>query len=1116
VGAPLRVLLLGRFEVVQGEAPIPTSAWRRRRPADLLKLLALTPGRSLPRAAVIDALWPDKDPASGANNLHRALYDLRQVVGGRAVEVDHGTVRLRPEVWVDADEVEQAVRQGGLQRLHDAVALCRGDLSPEDQESPWLVPHRHRLRQRFVEAAWPVARQAADAGDAATAIPLLRRILAIEPLEEEAHALVMRLLAETGRRSEALAQFDACAAARRAAGHDRPSYEVEALRDRIEAGEVAPASAVLQADGATRAARRLLGRDAPGPVRGREALLASLTQLLDRGHGAVVLLGERGAGATRVAVEGARLAQARGCTVLSAAAPGLPCAPGALLAAALADERRARPGVAPDPFQAPPPHRASPDAARRARFEGVRDALAAAGGGGPLYLLLDDLHLADPTSLALLHALAREAEPLRLVIVATCREEAVRAGTPIQTALAHLDTERLARGLRVSRLSAAGARAVLGDLMGAAPLDALAGAVHRAADGRPAAIEAVVAAWHHSGLVPADPEAAVRAALAHLPPDGLAFLEAAAVVGRRFSPDLARAAGGLGVRQAIAGLEAAAAAGLLDDTGDGWRFHHASARDALLLDLPSARRRALHAAAAESLEEAARRPGAEPPSEAMASHWLQAGQPARALPHLLAAGHRALDEAALAEGAPLLDDALALADQQAIRLGPARGQALDALGWARLGLAELPALARAAEAAAGPDDDGPAPPERRARARRWAALARVTGGDLPGALALVEAGLEEAAAAGPGAEEHAREDGAPLLHLRAQLLWHAGRFEESLAAGLACAAEGDRLHDADLSARGRDVAALAGAMLERPLPAPAPGDGPGPGPADLRRQDRAPDHPFDLHLVLWERDLVSGWTVHDLARAAAALSERAAARGARDALAAGRTGAGLAALAAGWLEEAERLLRQALALHREGHAALGEALALDRLGAVLTAGGEHAAAAAALAAGVVAAERGGLRRHALVRLHATLARALLATGEQHAAEAALREAADAMEAHGDCLVCEAALRPELVRAALAGGRQEQAAAEVAALEALAGRHGGGWLGGLAATARGRLLLSGGHHAEARAAFALSRSRLRAVGARLEAARAGRLLARCRGGEPVAAEEAVLLPCDADA
>ena len=88
--APLKVFLLGRFEVVRGDAPIPYSSWRRRRPADLLKLTALTSGRVLSRERVIETLWPDKDPSSGANNLHRALYDLRQILGGRFVDLEHG------------------------------------------------------------------------------------------------------------------------------------------------------------------------------------------------------------------------------------------------------------------------------------------------------------------------------------------------------------------------------------------------------------------------------------------------------------------------------------------------------------------------------------------------------------------------------------------------------------------------------------------------------------------------------------------------------------------------------------------------------------------------------------------------------------------------------------------------------------------------------------------------------------------------------------------------------------------------------------------------------------------------------------------------------------------
>ena len=65
-GARLKIYLLGRFEVVRHDGPIPADAWRRRRPSDLLKLIALAPGRQLARDQVIETLWRDKDSASGA------------------------------------------------------------------------------------------------------------------------------------------------------------------------------------------------------------------------------------------------------------------------------------------------------------------------------------------------------------------------------------------------------------------------------------------------------------------------------------------------------------------------------------------------------------------------------------------------------------------------------------------------------------------------------------------------------------------------------------------------------------------------------------------------------------------------------------------------------------------------------------------------------------------------------------------------------------------------------------------------------------------------------------------------------------------------------------------
>ncbi|HEX9049430.1 MAG TPA: BTAD domain-containing putative transcriptional regulator, partial [Anaeromyxobacter sp.] len=655
---PLRVYLLGRFEVVRADAPIPAHAWRRRRPADLLKLVALAPGHALPRDAAIDTLWPEKDPASGANNLHRALYDLRQILGGRFVDIERGRVALRGGVWVDVDAFEGAVAAGGRDGCRSAVALYGGDLSPEDPESPWLEPRRTTLRSRFVEAAFPLAREAAADGDAPLAIPLLRRILAVDVAAEDAHRVLMRLLAENGRRGEALRQYDACEAALRAAAR-APSDETRLLRAAIQRGEVGPAQGRPTADGARLAARRLLGTSDPPPVRGRGPLLLLLEALVEQGTGAhvpgtgrrvLVLLGERGVGKTRLAVEGARLAQARGAAVLCGIGGCAPGVPYAVLKDVLREQARLDPG-SPDAVDALALRAGvAGEDVRLAICDRIERALAGAAGGRPIFLLLDDLHLADESSLNVVHLLARHARALRLMIVATVSEEAIRAGTPIQTALAHLDCGRLGRGVRVPRLGLAATREQVQDLVGAPPPEPTLVQIYRTTDGAPLLVEELVRAQREAGqpLLPGDPSAAIRGRVARLGPRAEALLAAAAAAGDRFDFDAVRAVSGLTAHEAVAALEACLEARILDEDGAGYHFHHALVREAIEKGLAPERVASLHAALADELEatgaddaRSTSAVGREPPYERIALHRRRAGQDARALRPLVAAGHRA-------------------------------------------------------------------------------------------------------------------------------------------------------------------------------------------------------------------------------------------------------------------------------------------------------------------------------------------------------------------------------------------------------------------------------------------------------------------------------------------
>src|SRR5262245_29015044 len=119
----LRIFLLGRFVVERNGVLLPPESWHRRRPADLLKVLVLAPDHAMHREALIDKLWPDKNLDRGANNLHRGLYDLRQILGGQWVYVDKGVVRLNRTAWVDVSAFEASVAAGDPASLSTAMTL---------------------------------------------------------------------------------------------------------------------------------------------------------------------------------------------------------------------------------------------------------------------------------------------------------------------------------------------------------------------------------------------------------------------------------------------------------------------------------------------------------------------------------------------------------------------------------------------------------------------------------------------------------------------------------------------------------------------------------------------------------------------------------------------------------------------------------------------------------------------------------------------------------------------------------------------------------------------------------------------------------------------------------
>src|SRR5829696_3072033 len=110
----VRVWLLGGFRVSVGSRTITQDAWRLRKAAALVKLLALAPGHRLHREQVMDLLWPEANRRAASNNLRTTLHSARKVLDPTAAfyhlasEDESLVLCPKSDLWVDVDAFEEA------------------------------------------------------------------------------------------------------------------------------------------------------------------------------------------------------------------------------------------------------------------------------------------------------------------------------------------------------------------------------------------------------------------------------------------------------------------------------------------------------------------------------------------------------------------------------------------------------------------------------------------------------------------------------------------------------------------------------------------------------------------------------------------------------------------------------------------------------------------------------------------------------------------------------------------------------------------------------------------------------------------------------------------------
>jgi DNA-binding CsgD family transcriptional regulator len=422
---------------------------------------------------------------------------------------------------------------------------------------------------------------------------------------------------------------------------------------------------------------------------GREAELHALRAALDRageGAGSVVILpGDAGVGKSRLAREITACAASQGFDVLAGrATESIVPVPFRPITEALM--KVARSGVIPDaPDMAryrpalgslvPEWSRPEDDDAEISPLilgEALIRLLTPPGSKATL-LVLEDLHWADPETLAILEYLTDNLPGTRVLCVATVRDSEPSAGLDCARAL---HARRAAAVVEVRRLPDWAVREMAAACLGTDAAPPAVTALLADCDGLPFAVEEILAAAVSSGQLLSGPSGwrvnaeistgvpesivgSVRHRLAALGPVAFDVLASAAVLGRQFDWTLLPAIADAGEADILAELQRAQHMQLIEPivpSNHLFRFRHSLTRHAILSDLllPDLACRSARGAVAVERAHPDLRGGW---CELAAELHKAAGERERAAKLLLRVGLRALGQGALSTAATSLRDA---------------------------------------------------------------------------------------------------------------------------------------------------------------------------------------------------------------------------------------------------------------------------------------------------------------------------------------------------------------------------------------------------------------------------------------------------------------------------
>jgi len=228
------------------------------KPLALLFYLVMENNRPHRREFLAGMFWPEQSADKSLHNLRQALTSLRKAIRDDEADIpclsiQRDTIQFNPssDYWLDVEQFSKLANEAlehsrpsqpnriRFSKLEKAVALYKGNfldqffLSDSSVFEEWAILTRESLSRRVLQCMQVLIEIYRRRDDYPQATRMAENLVKIAPWDEENYRILMRLLAQNSRWSEAQSVYQTCVRYLASSLDCKPSHETVMLQDQI-------------------------------------------------------------------------------------------------------------------------------------------------------------------------------------------------------------------------------------------------------------------------------------------------------------------------------------------------------------------------------------------------------------------------------------------------------------------------------------------------------------------------------------------------------------------------------------------------------------------------------------------------------------------------------------------------------------------------------------------------------------------------------------------------------------------------------------------------------------------------------------------------------------------